>query len=107
MSHASSEAAVSFVLHWTSPGDIDSTRTTAHTPSGPCDGDPDRTALADMRSNSSKLVVGAAFMTQEGADDLAREEQEGREALMRLGIFLENNAVHEDTVDALSSMGWL
>lgn len=35
------------------------------------------------------------------------EEMKGREALTRLGIFLEKHTVHEDTVDSLSSMGWL
>lgn len=95
------------MLHWTTPDGIDATCTTAHTPSGSCDVDPDRENFADIESNPNKLVVGADTMPQEGPEDAAREEREGREALMCLGIFLENNAVHEDTVDALSSMGWL
>ena len=35
------------------------------------------------------------------------ERERGREALMRLGIFLEKHEVQEDTVDVLSSAGWL
>lgn len=35
------------------------------------------------------------------------ERESGREALMRLGIFLEKHEVQEDTVDVLSSAGWL
>lgn len=34
-------------------------------------------------------------------------EEKGREALMRLGIFLEKHEVQEDTVDVLSSAGWI
>lgn len=44
------------------------------------------------------------------ADERAREErerEEGREALVCLGIFLEKHEVQEDTVDVLSSAGWL
>lgn len=36
-----------------------------------------------------------------------RERKDGREALMRLGIFLEKHEVQEDTVDVLSSGGWM
>lgn len=60
--------------------------------------------MAGHSTNKSALPEAAA--TAE-AEDIAREEQEGRQALMRLGIFLENNTVQEDTVDVLSSMGWL
>lgn len=38
---------------------------------------------------------------------MVQRDQEGREALMRLGIFLENHQLQEDTVDVLSSLGWL
>lgn len=43
----------------------------------------------------------------EGAEEFSREERGGRQALMHLGIFLEHNTVQEDTVGALSSIGWL
>lgn len=45
---------------------------------------------------------------QGGSTATAKEEEDrGREALMRLGIFLEKHETQEDTVDVLSSMGWL
>lgn len=69
---------------------------------------------------SKKMAINTAEVEEDGGDAAfaakraarAREEErkqqkEGREALMRLGIFLEKHEVQEDTVDVLSCAGWI
>lgn len=110
-----SEAAVSFVLDWRPESDphgsgID--RLQSPTPVG----------AGGLFPSVSPVGAGPSFLVgvkgvnsrsldserreAEGAKE-ERERQQGREALMRLGIFLERHEVHEDTVDVLSSGGWL
>lgn len=127
------EAAISFVIEWSSDG---------------FKGEPDRLASpADTPKSSGAVAAGSSSdgsssacqkrMINEGGDmaflgcrqnggrwgreatprecdrqgiELAKEEREraeGLKDLMRLGIFLDNHEVQEDTVDVLSSAGYL
>lgn len=120
MSSAGREAAVSFVLGWSS--DDDSTRS-LEASTAPCS---PRLKRDKMAVSMSAVANGGPGMTardeSEGGGDRSEssgegasaeasyrnsEEEEGLEELMRLGIFLENHEVQEKTVDGLSSVGWI
>lgn len=64
-----------------------------------------------MRSAPRPFDDGDAVLAAKRAAKARAEELEqlkrGQEALMRLGIFLEKHEVQEDTVDVLSSAGWM
>ncbi|CAN0200544.1 unnamed protein product [Ectocarpus fasciculatus] len=111
------EAAVSFVLAWGAPADPDA------------DGDDDDNNAADT-AKGSKAAAGKKLLARgdgsgggsssrndatasgrraarRAGEEEEEERDKGREALVRLGIFLEKHEVQEDTVDVLSSAGWL
>eukprot|EP00904_Undaria_pinnatifida_P014001 jgi/Undpi1/9731/HiC_scaffold_27.g12187.m1 len=111
------EGAVSFVLDWTpedtrtandrSPRGTLSGLTPVHGINGRnvffCDKPPAKGAHAGGHGGE-----GGSRDGREGSRVSEEVERErGREALTRLGIFLEKHEVQEDTVDVLSSAGWL
>ncbi|CAM9255159.1 unnamed protein product, partial [Scytosiphon promiscuus] len=98
------EAAVSFVLEWT-PGDGGGMRTaTAATKrAAPRQ---DGWGGGGGTSGSEDAALAAKRAEQARAEEL-EQLRRGQEALMRLGIFLEKHEVQEDTVDVLSSAGWM
>eukprot|EP00752_Nemacystus_decipiens_P016764 g15002.t1 len=126
------EAAVSFVLDW-SPGandpglsagaGADDGAVAAPGPEDKIDGDSCESQAATTKVAPAARQDGSGGGGGGGNDDgdaavaarraeqariEEREQQEkGREALLRLGIFLEKHEVQEDTVDVLSSAGWL
>ena len=61
----------------------------------------------DGDNNDDDAAVVAARRAEQAREEERRQQEEGREALLRLGIFLEKHEVQEDTVDVLSSAGWL
>lgn len=119
------EAAVSFVLDWSPAANEtaaeDDAVTTAQGPETTNDGAgcECRTAAEEPAArrgggggggndNAGDAAAAAAAKWAAQARKEEREQQEkGREALLRLGIFLEKHEVQEDTVDVLSSAGWL
>lgn len=112
------EAAVAFVLDWKPDSNKNDLWTTSTSP--------DTTVLSaetvdDGGNHASKAIItkkpevggdsgDAAFATKRAArarEEELKQQKEGREALMRLGIFLEKHEVQEDTVDVLSCAGWI
>ncbi|CAM9600626.1 unnamed protein product [Hapterophycus canaliculatus] len=115
------EAAVSFVLEWKPGGgsskstgrrdDEDDQRTSDTSKSNSHDaGSPSSPRLRGGGHGSDSGGGDAALAAQRAAQARADELEQlkrGQEALMRLGIFLEKHEVQEDTVDVLSSAGWM
>lgn len=113
------EAAVAFVLDWKPDSKKNDTLATP--------ANPDNTGVLSPKtitgggSHGSKTAAtkppevdgaggDAAFAAKRAArarEEERKQRKEGREALMRLGIFLEKHEVQEDTVDVLSCAGWI
>lgn len=112
------EAAVAFVLDW--KADHNKNDLSA-TPSNPDAAVLPSGTMNDRGNHGSKAMMAkipegdgdggdAAFAAKRAARarEMERKQlKEGREALMRLGIFLERHEVQEDTVDVLSCAGWI
>lgn len=114
------EAAVSFILDWNPASNETglSTATAAADDAVAAAPGPQSVEAGDSCDPMTPAKAPAARRDDDDFDDTAvaaerarreeREQQEkGREALLRLGIFLEKHEVQEDTVDVLSSAGWL
>ncbi|CBJ30987.1 conserved unknown protein [Ectocarpus siliculosus] len=116
------EAAVSFVLGWGAAADPNADGDDGNNNNK--DGDNTTTdSTKGSKAEAGKKLFGrgdgsggsssgneATAAGRRAARQAGEEEEEpdkGREALVRLGIFLEKHEVQEDTVDVLSSAGWL
>lgn len=71
---------------------------------GPIEGMDGVTSTSSYLGGKSKIPVSEV---EESESETQQGEDEGRQELERLGIFLEKHTIQEDTVDVLSSLGWL
>ncbi|CAN0103426.1 unnamed protein product [Ectocarpus sp. 12 AP-2014] len=116
------EAAVSFVLDWGAAADPNADGDDGNNNNKDDDNTTTDSAKGSKAAAGNKLLgrgddrggsssgndaTAAGRPVARRAGEEEEEPDKGRKALVRLGIFLEKHEVQEDTVDVLSSAGWL